>query len=57
MNTKFSPSVQAGLVPFSKQRSVIDQGPGRTLFVGTEEECNAFVLTLEPAIAMWCKVL
>ena len=57
MNTKtLSPSVLAGL-PLSQQKTVVDQGPGRTVFVGTKKECEEFLGTLAFDVRMWCKIL
>lgn len=36
---------------------VVDQGPGKVLFRGTLEECEAFKAALPADIRIWCKVL
>ena len=36
---------------------VFDQGPGKVLFTGTKDECEAFKAALPADVRIWCKVL
>ena len=56
-NTIQSPSMLAGLVRVSQQYNVVDQGPGRNLYIGTKEECIAYLATLPANVRSWCKVM
>lgn len=35
---------------------VFDQGPGKVLFRGTREECEAYIAKLPSSDAIWCKI-